>query len=145
MGLIVILSVSGTIFQNIAAQKIGQIIPDASFSDVIQLTAGTHSMIYKSLGPVLQAEVVEQITFALRNVFFVMLAGSALAFIGSFFLNVGVSVKFLYFTNPNSVESFNENIEVTRNYYGSRKQQCHRPFSVFIYSWLGEIVIIIEH
>ena len=121
MGFIVILSVSGTIFQNIAAQNIGQIVPDASFSDVIQVTAGTHSMIYKSLGPVLQAEVVEQITFALRNVFFVMLAGSALAFIGSFFLNVGGSSKFLYFTNPISVESFTENIQVTWKHYGSRK------------------------
>ncbi|KAH4299221.1 hypothetical protein HBH64_047120 [Parastagonospora nodorum] len=87
MGFIVMLSISGTIFQNIGAQKISQILPDMPLSDVIQLTTGTHSAIYKGLGSTVQVQVVEQITFALHDVFFVMVAGSALAFIGSLFLN----------------------------------------------------------
>ena len=77
MGFIVILSISGTIFQNTGAQKISRIMPNTPLSDVIQLTTGTHSAIYKSLPFELQVQVVEQITFALRNVFLVMVVGSA--------------------------------------------------------------------
>jgi hypothetical protein len=114
MGFIVMLSISGTIFQNIGAQKISQILPDMPFSDVIQLTTGTHSAIYKGLGSAIQVQVVEQITFALRDVFFVMVAGSALAFIGSLFLNVSISLTFPYLTNlSTSVESFTEVGSVT--------------------------------
>lgn len=118
MGFIVILSISGAIFQNIGAQKISLIMPDAPFNDIIQLTAGTHSAIYKTLNPAIQVQVVEQITFALRNVFFVMVAGSALAFIGSLFLDVSVSLTFLYLINlSTSVESFTEDHGVNWNYH----------------------------
>jgi hypothetical protein len=103
MGFIIILSISGTIFQNIGVDKISTILPDAPFDDVIQLTTGTHSAIYKSLDPELQVQVVQQITLALRNVFVVMLAGSALAFVGAAFLKVSAiclrMVTWIWLTN----------------------------------------------
>ncbi|KAJ4304911.1 hypothetical protein N0V90_000439 [Kalmusia sp. IMI 367209] len=87
LGFIVILSVAGTIFQNIGSDEISNILPDAPPTDIIQLTAGTHSAVFKSLSPSVQLQVVEQVTLAIRNVFLVMVAASALAFIVSLFLS----------------------------------------------------------
>lgn len=87
MGFILILSIGGTIFQNIATERISQIIPNAPADDIVQLTTGTHSAIFKSLSSEVQGQVIEQVTLAIRNVFFVMVAGSALAFISSLFLS----------------------------------------------------------
>ncbi|KAI1771731.1 major facilitator superfamily domain-containing protein [Hypoxylon cercidicola] len=87
MGQIVILSLAGSLFQNIGAQRIMDLIPDLSFEDALQLTTGTHSSIFEGLGPELQGQVVEQLTLALRNVFIAMLATSAAALIGSLFLS----------------------------------------------------------
>ena len=89
MGFILVLSLAGTIFQNIASEQISQILPNAPADEIVQLTAGTHSAIFKSLSSEVQFQVVEQVTLAIRNVFLVMVAGSALAFIGSLFLSVG--------------------------------------------------------
>jgi hypothetical protein len=59
LGFVVILSMAGTIFQNIAALKISRILPDAPRSDIMQLTTGTHSAVFKSLGAAAQTQVVE--------------------------------------------------------------------------------------
>ncbi|KAI0879968.1 MFS general substrate transporter [Annulohypoxylon maeteangense] len=86
MGQIIVLSLAGSVFQNIGTKKIAAVLPNASAHDVSQLTLGTHSAIFESLSPDLQASVIEQITLALRNVFIIMVAVSALGLISSLFL-----------------------------------------------------------
>lgn len=90
MGQIIILSIGGSLFQNIGSELLSQILPDLPADDIIRLTTGTHSPIFEALSQDLQTRVVEQITLALRNVYFVMVATSGLAFIGSLFLSVSV-------------------------------------------------------
>lgn len=90
MGFILILSVGGTIFQNIALDKIRQVLPSAPDDHLVQLTTGIHSAIFESLPKPQQAGVVRHLAVAIGNVFFVMVAGLALAFIGSMFLSVSI-------------------------------------------------------
>lgn len=96
MGFILILSLAGTIFQNIASERISQILPNMPADDIVQLTAGTHSAVFKSLSLEVQFQIVEQVTLAIRNVFFIMVVGSALAFVGSLFLSVSFDLDTLY-------------------------------------------------
>jgi hypothetical protein len=90
MGQIIVISLAGSLFQNIGAERISQILPDLSSQDVIQLTTGIHSPIFEALGPDIQRQVVEHVTIAIRNVFILILAISAPAFIGSLFMSVSV-------------------------------------------------------
>ncbi|KAH6638613.1 major facilitator superfamily domain-containing protein [Truncatella angustata] len=87
MGQIVILSLGGTLFQNIGSRGIKQIIPGISTQDAIHLTTGIHSSQFQSLGPELQAQVIAQVTLSIRNVFIVMVSTSALALIMSLSLS----------------------------------------------------------
>ena len=95
MGFILILSVAGTVFQNIASDKIHEVLPNAPPDDIVQLTTGIHSAIFRSLSNEHKFEVIERVTLAIGNVFLVMVAGSALAFIGSVFLSVGLHLTHL--------------------------------------------------
>lgn len=90
MGQIIILSVAGTLFQNIGSQRISHILPDLSSYDIIQLTTGVNSPAFQSLSPEFQSKVVEQITIAIRDVFVLILAVSTPALIGSLLLSVSV-------------------------------------------------------
>ncbi|KAI1426173.1 major facilitator superfamily domain-containing protein [Xylaria sp. FL1777] len=87
MGSIIFLALGGSLFQNIGSKEIRRLLPNISFKDSVQLTTGTSSSVYKALSPEEQMIVKEQITFAVRDVFAVVLATSAIAFIGSLFLS----------------------------------------------------------
>lgn len=90
MGQIIVISIAGSLFQNIAAERIRHILPDYSSYDISQLTTGVHSTIFQGLSSEAQSQVVEQVTIAIRNVFILILAISAPALIGSLFLSVSV-------------------------------------------------------
>lgn len=95
MGQIVLLSVAGSLYQNMSRDKIGHILPDAGSQEILQLTQGTHSTIYKSLNDAQQAQVVEAVAVAIRNGITPLVPASALALIGSLFLSVSVRCAFL--------------------------------------------------
>lgn len=90
LGAIVILSVAGSLYQNIAVEKISRILPDATKEEIMQLTSGRYSSAFQSLSTGIRDQVVQEVTLSIRNGFLIVVAGSALAFISSFFLSVSL-------------------------------------------------------
>lgn len=88
LGVVTYLAVAGAIFQNIGVQKLQAALPDASEAEVLELTTGTNSAFYRSLNQDQQRDVIDQVTLAIRNVFALMMVGSALGLILSGFLGV---------------------------------------------------------
>jgi hypothetical protein len=99
LGAIVILSVAGSLYQNIGADKISRILPDATREEIMQLTSGRYSRIFQSLSADIRDQVVQEVTIAIRNGFLILVTGSALAFISSFFLSVSISTAYLQSPN----------------------------------------------
>ena len=90
MGQIAILSLGGSLFQNIGLQQLRKILPDASSEEVTQLTTGIHSSTFKEMNIYQQDQVIQVVTHSIRNVFTLMAAASALSFIASLFLTVSI-------------------------------------------------------
>ncbi|KAG4419109.1 hypothetical protein IFR04_007705 [Cadophora malorum] len=86
IGAITFLGISGTLYNNIGAEKLGQILPGRSRPELLQLITGTHSAAFQGLSQTVQQSVIDQVALAISNVFAIILAGSALAFISSLFL-----------------------------------------------------------
>ena len=96
LGAIVILAVAGSLYQNIGADKISRILPDVTREQVLQLTSGRYSSLFQSLDGDVRDQVVEAVTLAIRNGFRILVFGSALAFVTSFFLSVSPPLAYLY-------------------------------------------------
>lgn len=77
-------------FQNIGVQKLQTALPSASRDEVLELTTGINSDFYHSLSQGQQAAVVDQVTLAIRNVFGLIVVGSAMGLILSGFLGVSL-------------------------------------------------------
>ncbi|KAI5854505.1 hypothetical protein GGS23DRAFT_590658 [Durotheca rogersii] len=87
MGQIVVLSISGALFQNIGSDRLRTLLPDLSSDEILQLTTGANSPVFQGLGLELQPQVIEEVTLAIRNVFAVILATTALGLVGSVFMS----------------------------------------------------------
>lgn len=87
-GQIVVLSVGGSIYQNISLERLRAAIPGISSSGALQLTTGTHGTIFESLSPDTQDQVVHIVTDGMRYAFALLIPISGLALIGSLFLSV---------------------------------------------------------
>ena len=96
LGAIVILSVAGSLYQNIGIEKLSRILPQATREELLQLTSGRYSSIFQSLSVDVRDQVVQEVTIAIRHGFLILVAGSALAFISSFFLSVSISTVYLH-------------------------------------------------
>ncbi|PYI24916.1 MFS general substrate transporter [Aspergillus indologenus CBS 114.80] len=86
MGQIALLSVAASLYQNIGANKLHDLLPTYSRAEVQDLTTGRQSALFQTLSPALQTQVIAEVTLAIRNVFAILVAASALGFIGSLFL-----------------------------------------------------------
>ena len=82
------LSVSGSIFQNMALKYLASALPHAATSELSQLITGTSGAFYKSLNPAEKRMVVEQVTAAIRDIFYYLCGVTAIGFITSTFLSV---------------------------------------------------------
>ncbi|KAK2608283.1 hypothetical protein N8I77_006901 [Diaporthe amygdali] len=87
LGIILALSVSGSVFQNMALRYLGAALPDADMSELGQLVTGTSGGFYKSLGPNEKFVVVQQVTAAIRDSFYYLCGVTAIGFITSLFLS----------------------------------------------------------
>ncbi len=101
LGAIVILAVAGSLYQNIGVEKISRVLPDASREELLQLTTGRYSDFFKSLSTDVRDQVVQEVTLAIRNGFLILVVGSALALISSFFLSVSISISCLLRASAN--------------------------------------------
>ncbi|KAI9785099.1 MAG: hypothetical protein M1816_000510 [Peltula sp. TS41687] len=68
MGIVVLLAIAGTIYQNIAIQKIQQVLPGTPGATVQAVITGTSNPAFQSLAENARIRVVIQITSAMRNV-----------------------------------------------------------------------------
>lgn len=88
LGIIVALSISGSVFQNMALGYLASALPEASMSELGQLVTGTSGSFYKSLGPNEKYLVVQQVTAAIRDSFYYLCGVTAIGLITSVFLSV---------------------------------------------------------
>lgn len=88
LGIIVALSISGSVFQNMALRYLATALPEASTSELSQLGTGTSGAFYKGLGPDEKYLVVQQVTAAIRDSFYYLCGVTAIGFITSLFLSV---------------------------------------------------------
>ncbi|CAG8975977.1 hypothetical protein HYALB_00012312 [Hymenoscyphus albidus] len=86
LGIVVILAIAGTVYQNTAIKNITKAIPGTSRDDVFNIIAGTSSPAFTALPLDTQTEVVAQIVKAMSGVRALLIAGMALSFVLSLFL-----------------------------------------------------------
>ncbi|KAL8982097.1 MAG: hypothetical protein Q9205_003290 [Flavoplaca limonia] len=86
LGVVLFLSVAGTIFSNEAIKAVTPILVGVSETDVEGAIAGTSSGIFETLDEVTRARVIEAIIQSLDKVYGIIIAGGALVFVLSFFL-----------------------------------------------------------
>ncbi|KAL8752878.1 MAG: hypothetical protein Q9199_005439 [Rusavskia elegans] len=86
IGVVLFLSVAGTIFNDEAIKAVTPILVGVSETEVEGAIAGTSSSIFETLDEVTRASVVEAIIQSLDKVYGIIIAGGALVFILAFFL-----------------------------------------------------------
>lgn len=95
-GILAALCVTGAIFQNLVLTKVAAVLPGRPLSDIVELTTGTSSSLFRGLSPELKEAVISQVTDSIRNVFIYVLAVSALGLV----LSVTLSVSDLTSSGP---------------------------------------------
>ena len=88
LGVVLFLSVAGTIFSNEAIKAVTPILVGVSETEVEGAIAGTSSGIFETLDRVTRVRVVEAVIQSLDKVYGIVIAGGALVFVLSFFLPV---------------------------------------------------------
>lgn len=99
LGMVTFLATSGTIFQNVALQKVATALPGASQAEISNLVAGTSSSSYRNLSAADKAIVIPQITDAMSNVWLFFMVAGALSFLFSLPLGVSLSPRVSGFQN----------------------------------------------
>lgn len=82
------LTISGTVFQNIAFRDLSQVLNGLGFDaeDIRSAIAGAQSVVYEKLPATVKAEAIEAIVQAIDKTYALIIAGSALALVTSVFL-----------------------------------------------------------
>lgn len=83
-GIVVALTVSNTIFLNLAQKYVGAVLPDADPAMIKAAISGTGSDFVKSLSPELQRAVLNAIIKAMSRVYLFVVTTSSLEFLLSF-------------------------------------------------------------
>jgi hypothetical protein len=73
------------------------VLPNMALEDIVHLTTGTTSALYKSLDQVDKNNVVEQVTEAIKNTFIYSVSLSALGFVLAFLLSVSCCLVSFHF------------------------------------------------
>ncbi|PON24158.1 major facilitator superfamily transporter [Trichoderma gamsii] len=87
LGIIVSLSVSGSVFQNMVLTYLAAALPDAKRDEISQLVTGTSGNFYQSLNTAQKFLVVKQVTVAIRDSFYYLVGITAIGFVTSLFLS----------------------------------------------------------
>ncbi|RFN54547.1 major facilitator superfamily domain, general substrate transporter [Fusarium flagelliforme] len=82
-GMVLFLSLCGTIFQNTAIAEVGKALPDLPKDQVSELIAGTSSHAFQSLSQREKSIVVTSITAAIRCVWLLFMVAAAVSFVFS--------------------------------------------------------------
>ncbi|KAB5571970.1 major facilitator superfamily domain-containing protein [Coniochaeta sp. 2T2.1] len=87
LGIILSLSVSGSVFTNRAIEKIAAALPGIPADEIAALITGASGHLYRSLGEGDRALVVSQITSVISEAFYYLVCITALGFVSSLFLS----------------------------------------------------------
>ena len=90
----VFLAVAGTIYQNIAIQKLRLVLTGISDESIAVVIAGTSNGVFYALPDDLRTKVIVEITSAMSNVWAWLMASMALSFVLSCFLGVGFQAHY---------------------------------------------------
>ena len=88
--MVLFLAICGSLFHNIAVDKVGRALPDVSKTEIGNLIAGTSSAAFKSLSEANKALVIPEIANAMTSIWAFFLAAAALSFVCSIPLLVGL-------------------------------------------------------
>lgn len=89
--MVLFLAISGSLFHNVAVDKVGNTLPTASDTDIGNLIAGTSSAVFKALSEDEKAVVIPEIASAMKSIWAFFMAAAALSFVCACPLLVGVS------------------------------------------------------
>ena len=93
LGMVLFLSISGTLYQNIAMQKVAKALVSTSDAEIVDLIAGTHSRAYQSLSESDKTILIPEVTEAMRSVWVLFVTGAAVSFLLSLFLSVSSLIQ----------------------------------------------------
>ncbi|RKK69509.1 hypothetical protein BFJ69_g12680 [Fusarium oxysporum] len=81
LGMVLFLAISGSLFHNVAVDKVGNALPTASDTDIGNLIAGTSSAVFKALSEDEKAVVIPEIASAMKSIWAFFMAAAALSFV----------------------------------------------------------------
>ncbi|RYC84869.1 hypothetical protein BFJ63_vAg12236 [Fusarium oxysporum f. sp. narcissi] len=81
LGMVLFLAISGSLFHNVAVDKVGNTLPTASDTDIGNLIAGTSSAVFKALSEDEKAVVIPEIASAMKSIWAFFMAAAALSFV----------------------------------------------------------------
>ncbi|KAF5585836.1 ABC transporter [Fusarium pseudoanthophilum] len=81
LGMVLFLAISGSLFHNVAVDKVGNALPSASETEIGSLIAGTSSAAFKALSEDEKAVVIPEIASAMKSIWAFFMAAAALSFV----------------------------------------------------------------
>nr|ART34992.1 putative Major Facilitator Superfamily transporter [Fusarium babinda] len=83
LGMVLFLAISGSLFHNVAVDKVSKALPSVSDTEIGNLIAGTSSNTFKSLSEADKGLVIPEIASAMKSVWAFFTAAAALSFVCS--------------------------------------------------------------
>jgi hypothetical protein len=83
LGMVLFLAISGSLFHNIAVDKVGKALPDVSEMEIGNLIAGSSSKAFQALSETEKALVIPEIANAMTTIWAFFLAAAALSVVCS--------------------------------------------------------------
>nr|ART35029.1 putative Major Facilitator Superfamily transporter [Fusarium verticillioides] len=81
LGMVLFLAISGSLFHNVAVDKVGNALPSASETEIGNLIAGTSSAAFKALSDDEKSVVIPEIASAMKSIWVFFTATAALSFV----------------------------------------------------------------
>ena len=111
VGIVVLLSIAGTVYNNIALAKVRAVLSTASPTELQLIIAGTSNSVFQALTDDLREKVIVQITSAMSDVWAVIMAFGALSFV----LSLSLGVTTIALESAHRANCSNRGIEYTRS------------------------------
>jgi len=83
LGMVLFLAISGSLFHNVAVDKVGKALPEVSPTDIGNLIAGSSSKAFQALSEEEKALVIPEIASAMTSIWAFFLAAAALSVVCS--------------------------------------------------------------
>lgn len=99
-GITFFLSLMGTVFNNQAAKKVREILPNTPESEIVQVTAGTSAKVFRLLNEEQRADVIFAVIDSMKASWAILMTAGAISLILSLFLGVSLLYFFSFMEIP---------------------------------------------